>query len=136
LAKPWHTPRFWGGRKSHSDLGSSQYPGPAGPSAPSIFITEPESSGGDPDHPPNASKAPRPRTSYKRGNILPPHIRSANTKNTLSPSINLELQTRGSPSLANQIPPNFGNRRRRARSTYIPKKLRYSPTYPLLSWKP
>jgi hypothetical protein len=44
-------------------------------------------------------------------------------KNTLSlSSIVLELQSRGSTSPANQITPKFGNRRRRARSTYLPKK--------------
>jgi hypothetical protein len=39
-----------------------------------------------------------------------------------------ELKLRGSPSLANQSSPNFGNRRRRARSTCLPKKFWIPPT--------
>jgi hypothetical protein len=138
----WPTTKWQGGSNSIRPTEIPQYS--TGSSTPVYNIAKTESStGGGGDHPGLInSNHPLPRrcngyitcTSIK-GDLPHQDRPDQNEEHHLS-SIVLEIQTHGSPSLANQTPPNFGNRRRRTRSTYLNKNFCHLHSPPLWSWKP
>jgi hypothetical protein len=112
---------------------------------PSTWRQDPRPSGGGgessgllmSDHPPPSTQRWEDgRMGYKKGEPFSSSNQIWDSRRLSLSSIVLELKSRRSPSLANQITPYLENRRRRDRSIYLPKKFQDTHSFPYSFEKP